>query len=52
MGTTYGTTGMAGVQSTTGTTGVGQEQRFSEQGTVPHGKPSMMDKIIGNVLVI
>jgi hypothetical protein len=52
MGTTYGTTGIAGTQGTTGTTagremGVGHEQQFSEQAAEQHGKPSMMDKIIG-----
>ena len=52
MGTTYGTTGIASTQGTTGTTagremGVGQEQQFSEQAAAQHGKPSMMDKIIG-----
>jgi len=52
MGTTYGTTGVAGTQGTTGTTagremGVGQEHQFSEQAAAQHGKPSMMDKIIG-----
>jgi hypothetical protein len=52
MGSTYGTTGMAGTQGTTGTTagremGVGQEQQSFEQGAMQHGKPSVMDKIIG-----
>ena len=51
-GATHATTGMAGAQGPTGVTtdremAVGQERQSAAQGATQHGKPTMLDKIIG-----